>query len=473
MFDSANHFFSEAQGFLWSYFVLGLLIAVGIYFTLGFRFIQLRKIKEMLRVLVQSPTAADGKNAISSFQAFTVSAASRVGTGNIAGVALAIVLGGPGAVFWMWIMAAVGAASAFIEATLAQIYKKRDESGAFVGGPAYYIERGLNQRWLGIVFSILFTITFGVSYNSIQSNTIAQSLEIYHVENWMVGAVLAITTAFIILGGMKRVANFTAWCVPIMAVLYLLLAIIAIIQHITEVPHILALIVKSAFGFEQFAGGAIGATTAMLLGIKRGLFSNEAGEGSAPHAAASASISHPVKQGLIQSLGVYFDTWIVCTATAILILLYPDLQYGSGALSGIKLTQQALVYHFGNAGGFFLTVAIFLFAYSSVIGNYFYCESNIKYLSKNKVILLCFRVFAVIVVYFGAVASLELVWNMGDFFMALITTINLIAILSLSHVVYAVTADYVKQRRVGKDPEFHIKNISSDLSNIDCWGENK
>ncbi|MDU8923359.1 sodium:alanine symporter family protein [Pasteurellaceae bacterium LIM206] len=474
LLELLNNLFATAQNFIWSYFVLGLLIAAGIYFTLSFRFIQLRKLKEMLRLLKQAPVSHDGHRSISSFQAFTISAASRVGTGNIAGVALAIVLGGPGAVFWMWVMAGFGAASAFIEATLAQVYKKRDpHTGTFIGGPAYYIERGLNQRWLGVVFAVLLILTFGVSYISIQSNTIAQAMETYHVPHEGIGMILAALTAVIIFGGVRRLVKFTSWCVPILALLYLALALYVVLANISEVPSILALIVRSAFGLEEFAGGTIGAATAMLLGVKRGLFSNEAGEGSAPHAAAAASVSHPVKQGLIQTLGVYFDTWLVCTATAIIILLYPDLQYGGDALSGIKLTQQALTYHFGSWGGLFLTVSIFLFAYSSVIGNYFYAETNTKYLFKHKSAVSVLRVITVVVVYLGAVAGLELVWNIGDFFMALITTINLIAIISLSHVVYAVTADYVKQLRAGKEPEFELKNISSDLSNIDCWGEPK
>lgn len=467
--NTINDFFSTGQAFIWSYFAIGLLVVLGIYFTISFKFIQFKGIKEMFRVLTESPD----REGVSSFQAFTISAASRVGTGNIVGVAIAISMGGPGAVFWMWVMAGLGASSAFIEATLAQIYKKRDpETGAFIGGPAYYIERGLNQKWLSVIFAVLITITFAISYSSIQANTIAQSLEIYHVPTHIIGIVLAILTAVIIFGGVHRIAKFTEWFVPLLAIVYLAMALLVIIMNITHVPHVMMMIIKGAFGIEQFAGGSIGAATAMFLGIKRGLFSNEAGEGSAPHAAATASVSHPVKQGLIQALGVYFDTWIVCSATAFMILLYPGLEYGESALSGIKLTQTALIHHLGTIGGSLLTFSVFLLAYSTIIGNYFYGETNIKYLTDSKIALQAFRVLAVLVIYFGSVVQLDLVWNIGDFFMALITTINLIAILSLSHVVYSTTVDYLKQRKAGKNPIFEIKNISSDLTNIDCWGEN-
>lgn len=448
--------------------VLFFLIVVGIYFTLSFNLIQFRAIKEMFKVLKEDPVEELDHKPISAFQAFTISAASRVGTGNIAGVAIAIATGGPGAVFWMWVVAGIGSATAFIEATLAQIYKVKDEeSKSYVGGPAYYIEKGLNQKWLGAVFAILMVITFAFAYNSIQSNTIAQAVEIYNIPQWIVGVVLAIITAFIIFGGVHSIVKFTEKIVPLLAVLYLALAIVAILLNIDKIPSIFMLILESAFGLKEFAGGTIGGSVALLMGVKRGLFSNEAGEGSAPHAAATASVSHPVKQGLIQSLGVYFDTWLICTATAFLILLYPGLEYGSTSLTGIKLTQQALTHYFGDFGTIFLIIAIFLFAYSSVIGNYFYGETNLKYLTTKKWVIPVFRILVIGVVYLGAVADLNIVWNAGDFFMALITIINLIAILCLSKVVYATAVDYMKQKQTGKDPQFKFENIEKLINHQD------
>lgn len=469
MLESMSSFLANAQNFVWNHFAIAFLIVVGIYFTVSFNFIQFRSIKEMFRVLKEDPVEELDHKPISAFQAFTISAASRVGTGNIAGVAIAIATGGPGAVFWMWIVAGIGSATAFIESTLAQIYKVKDEdSKSYVGGPAYYIEKGLRQKWLGVLFAVLITMTFAFAYNSIQSNTIAQSVEVYGIPQWVSGTVLAIVTAFIIFGGVHSIAKFSEIIVPVLAVIYLVLALIVLVLNITQLPSVFMLIVESAFGLKEFAGGTIGAGTALLLGIKRGLFSNEAGEGSAPHAAATASVSHPVKQGLLQALGVYFDTWLICTATAVIILLYPGLQYG-GSLTGIKLTQEALTHHFGGFGTLFLTIAIFLFAYSSVIGNYFYGETNVKYLTKNKWVLQVFRVLVIAIVYLGAVADLELVWNAGDFFMALITVINLVAILCLSKVVYAATVDYMKQENDGKDPEFKFKNIENIMVETELW----
>lgn len=468
MLETISQLLADAQTFIWNNFGIVFLIVVGIYFTLSFNLIQFRSIKEMFKVLKEDPVEELDHKPISAFQAFTISAASRVGTGNIAGVAIAIATGGPGAVFWMWVVAGIGSATAFIEATLAQIYKVKDEeSKSYVGGPAYYIEKGLNQKWLGAVFAILMVITFAFAYNSIQSNTIAQAVEIYNIPQWLVGVVLAIITTFIIFGGVHSIVKFTEKIVPLLAVLYLALAIVAILLNIDKIPSIFMLILESAFGLKEFAGGTIGGSVALLMGVKRGLFSNEAGEGSAPHAAATASVSHPVKQGLIQSLGVYFDTWLICTATAFLILLYPGLEYGSTSLTGIKLTQQALTHYFGDFGTIFLIIAIFLFAYSSVIGNYFYGETNLKYLTTKKWVIPVFRILVIGVVYLGAVADLNIVWNAGDFFMALITIINLIAILCLSKVVYATAVDYMKQKQTGKDPQFKFENIEKLINHQD------
>ena len=347
---------------IWSQYLIGLLLTVGIFFTISSKFVQLRMLPEMFRALVEKPeTLKNGEKGISPFQAFAISAGSRVGTGNIAGVATAIVLGGPGAVFWMWIIAFIGAASAFIEATLAQVYKVHDKEGGFRGGPAYYITKGLNQKWLGITFAVLITVTFAFVFNTVQSNTIAESLRTqYHISPVITGIILAVITAIIIFGGVRSIATLSSLIVPIMAIVYVGIVLFILLMNFDQIIPMIGTIIKSAFGMEQVAGGAVG--TAILQGIKRGLFSNEAGMGSAPNAAATAAVPHPVKQGLLQSLGVFFDTMLVCTATAIMILLYSGLKFGEKAPQGVEVTQSALNEHLGSPGGIFLTVAITLFA---------------------------------------------------------------------------------------------------------------
>lgn len=457
---------------IWAQFLIGLLLLAGLFFSISSRFIQIRWLKEMFRVVGESPeTLENGKKGISSLQAFTISAASRVGTGNIAGVATAIVLGGPGAVFWMWVIAFFGAASAFFEATLAQVYKVRDENGGYRGGPAYYMERGLGQKWLGVTFSILITITFAFVFNTVQSNTIAQSFKSqYKTPEVLTGAILALLTAAVIFGGVRWIARVTSAIVPLMAILYILVVLFVLATHITEIIPMLMSIIKGAFGLNQAFGGALGFT--IMQGIKRGLFSNEAGMGSAPNAAATAAVTHPVKQGLIQSLGVFFDTMLVCTATAIMILLYSGLEFGEDKKQGVEVTQAALTSHLGSFGGIFLTFAIFLFAYSSVIGNYYYGQSNIEYLTQNKIVMFFFRLFVVIMVFIGAVVKVETVWNTADLFMGLMAILNITAIIGLAHVVFEVARDYQYQRSKGLNPVFKTRNVKADLSNVDTWGEN-
>lgn len=409
---------------------------------------------------------------IAPFQAFAISAASRVGTGNIAGVATAIVLGGPGAVFWMWVIAFIGAASAFIEATLAQVYKVPDKEGGFRGGPAYYITRGLNQKWLGIVFAVLITITFAFVFNTVQSNTIAESLKTqYNVSPAITGIVLAVFTAIIIFGGVRSIATMSSVIVPVMAILYIFMVVIILFMNFNQIIPMISTIIKSAFGFEQATGGAIGAT--ILQGVKRGLFSNEAGMGSAPNAAATAAAPHPVKQGLIQSLGVFFDTMLVCTSTAIMILLYTGLEFGDNAAQGVAVTQSALNEHLGSVGGIFLTIAITLFAFSSVVGNYYYGQSNIEFLSKNRTILFIFRCLVVVLVFIGAVAKTDVVWSTADLFMGLMAIVNLVAIIGLSNIAFAVMNDYQRQRRAGKKPIFRPEELEINLFGIESWGMKK
>lgn len=455
---------------IWSQYLIGLLLTVGIFFTISSKFVQLRMLPEMFRALVEKPeTLKNGEKGISPFQAFAISAGSRVGTGNIAGVATAIVLGGPGAVFWMWIIAFIGAASAFIEATLAQVYKVHDKEGGFRGGPAYYITKGLNQKWLGITFAVLITVTFAFVFNTVQSNTIAESLRTqYHISPVITGIILAVITAIIIFGGVRSIATLSSLIVPIMAIVYVGIVLFILLMNFDQIIPMIGTIIKSAFGMEQVAGGAVG--TAILQGIKRGLFSNEAGMGSAPNAAATAAVPHPVKQGLLQSLGVFFDTMLVCTATAIMILLYSGLKFGEKAPQGVEVTQSALNEHLGSPGGIFLTVAITLFAFSSVVGNYYYGQSNIEFLSKNKAILFIFRCLVVVLVFIGAVVKTETVWSTADLFMGLMAIVNLVSIIGLSNIAFAVMKDYIQQKRAGLKPVFKPENLEINLFDIESWG---
>ena len=455
---------------IWSQYLIGLLLTVGIFFTISSKFVQLRMLPEMFRALVEKPeTLKNGEKGISPFQAFAISAGSRVGTGNIARVATAIVLGGPGAVFWMWIIAFIGAASAFIEATLAQVYKVHDKEGGFRGGPAYYITKGLNQKWLGITFAVLITVTFAFVFNTVQSNTIAESLRTqYHISPVITGIILAVITAIIIFGGVRSIATLSSLIVPIMAIVYVGIVLFILLMNFDQIIPMIGTIIKSAFGMEQVAGGAVG--TAILQGIKRGLFSNEAGMGSAPNAAATAAVPHPVKQGLLQSLGVFFDTMLVCTATAIMILLYSGLKFGEKAPQGVEVTQSALNEHLGSPGGIFLTVAITLFAFSSVVGNYYYGQSNIEFLSKNKAILFIFRCLVVVLVFIGAVVKTETVWSTADLFMGLMAIVNLVSIIGLSNIAFAVMKDYIQQKRAGLKPVFKPENLEINLFGIESWG---
>lgn len=464
---------SVGNDLLWGDFLVGLLILAGLYFSISSRFVQFRWFREMFNVLTEkAETLQDGTKGISPFKAFTISAASRVGTGNIAGVATAIVLGGPGAVFWMWVIAFFGAATAFFESTLAQVFKVKDQEGGFRGGPAYYMQKGLNQRWLGIFFAILITITFGFVFNGLQSNTIAHAYqEAFNVDRWIIGIIVALLTAAVIFGGAKWVANVTGYIVPVMAIIYLSVVFVILIINYDQIIPMISTIFSNAFGLREVFGGAVGA--AILNGFQRGLFSNEAGMGSAPNAAASAAVSHPVKQGLIQSLGVFFDTMVVCTATAVIILMYTDLEYGPEALQGIQVTQAAMSAQIGTFGATFIAIVILLFAYSSILGNFFYGQSNLNYIKENKAVLFIFKVLVVIMVFIGAVMDLETAWATADLFMALMAVTNLVAVFALSSIVFQVAADYKRQLKQGVNPVFQTNNIKADLSDVDEWGENR
>jgi AGCS family alanine or glycine:cation symporter len=461
-------FFTSLNDWLWGNILVAALVCCGLWFTWRTRFVQFRMIGEMIRLLGDSAVPSEkGKRHISSFEAFAVSVATRVGTGNMAGVATAITIGGPGAVFWMWVMALMGSATAFVESTLGQLFKQHHED-SFIGGPAYYIQRGLHCRWMSVLFAVLITITFGLSYNSIQSNTICSALEkSFGWSPLWVGIVLSIVGLTIVFGGIKRIARVSSILVPVMAIGYFLLAVFIIIMNLHLVPHVLKTIVTSAFGLEQVAGGGLGAT--MMIGIKRGLFSNEAGEGSAPNVAATASVSHPVKQGLIQALGVFTDTLMVCSCTAFIILICGLHQ--TTDLNGIVLTQASVEAVIGSFGSVFIAIAILLFAFSSIIGNYYYGEANIRFLTNSKMTITVYRIFSAgVVVMFGALSTLELVWSIGDLFMALLTACNLVAIVALGRYVFRLLDDYRQQKRQGiKNPTFHRHQIPELEADLDCW----
>lgn len=469
-----NELITAVNDVIWSYVLIVALVGCGLWFTWRTKFVQFRMLGEMLRLLTESAVDSVGdqvkgkeKRHISSFQAFAVSVATRVGTGNLAGVATAIVIGGPGAVFWMWLIALIGSATAFVESTLAQLYKQKHKD-SFIGGPAYYIQKGLKQRWMAILFAFLITLQFGLSNNSIQANTICGAMqEAFGWSPIWVGVALAAMALFIVFGGIQRIAKVSSVIVPIMAVGYIILALVIIIMNIHLIPHVFKVIILDAFGFSQIAGGSIGA--AMMNGIKRGLFSNEAGEGSAPNAAATASTTHPVKQGLIQALGVFTDTLMVCSCTAFIILI--SGLYQVPELNGIALTQSALQSEIGSIGPMFIAVAIFLFAFSSIIGNYYYGEANIRFITQNNKVMTAYRIASAgLMVMFGALASFELVWNIVDLFMAFLTACNLIAIVLLGRYAFRLLDDYRQQKRQGiKEPVFHRSQLPEIEDELECW----
>ena len=465
--DFINDFILSINDFIWTYILIAMLIAIGVYFTFKTKFVQFTNFKEMFKLLGEGTNSKEkSKGQVSSFQAFCISTASRVGTGNIAGISIAIVGGGPGAIFWMWIIALIGAASSFVESTLAQIYKTKQPNGSYVGGPAYYMEKALGKRWLGIIFSILITITFGLIFNSVQSNTITLAMnEAFGTNNVMIGIILTVLTLVIIFGGVHRVSKVSEVIVPVMALAYILVALLVVIMNISQLPALISLIVKSAFGAEQVVGGTMGA--ALLTGIKRGLFSNEAGMGSAPNAAATATVTHPVKQGLIQTLGVFTDTIIICTCTAFIILLSGvDL---NSNLEGIQLTQNALSSQVGAWGSYFIAFCILLFAFSSIVGNYYYGEANIEFLTDKKIYLTLYRLFVGAMVFFGSIANLNIVWNLADVFMGLMAVLNLIVIALLGKFAFRALEDYRAQKKAGiKEPVFKASSIP-ELKNADEW----
>ncbi|MGB2108883.1 MULTISPECIES: alanine/glycine:cation symporter family protein [unclassified Marinobacter] len=454
---------------LWGYVLVYGLLAVGVFFTIRLGFLQFINFGEMVRAIRGSRES--DVHGISPFQALCTSLASRVGTGNLAGVAVALYLGGAGAIFWMWMVALVGMATGYAESTLAQLYKVRDGKGQYRGGPAVYIAKGLKAPWAAAIFAVCLIISFGLVFNAVQANSIADAMEgAFGTPKLGVGIAIAFFAGIVIFGGLRKIVRFAEFVVPFMAGAYVLLALIVMAMNITEVPGILAMIVKSAFGLEEAAGGAAGSiTAAMLNGIKRGLFSNEAGMGSAPNIAATATPAphHPSSQGLVQAFGVFIDTIIVCTATAVMILLAGVLEPGSG-VTGTQLTQQAMEVHLGDFGGYFIAIAILFFAFTSIVANYTYAENALVYLKGGNTLgLTILRLAALGMVVWGGYEAVVTVFNAADASMGLMATINLIAIVLLSGTVVKLTKDYLAQRKEGLVPHFKSKDYPELHEKID------
>ncbi|MEZ9277170.1 alanine:cation symporter family protein [Vibrio sp. F13] len=463
---------------LWGSILVYLLVGVGIYFTVRLGFIQFRHFGHMFSVLRNSRKADSA--GISSFQALCTSLAARVGTGNMAGVAVALTAGGPGAIFWMWLIAMLGMATSFAESTLAQLYKTRDNDGNYRGGPAYYMEKGLGMRWMGVLFSIFLIIAFGLVFNAVQANAIASAMNTaFDFERGYVGVGIVIISAFVIFGGIRKIARTAEIIVPIMALAYLAIAMYVMFANIEKVPEVLALIFKSAFGLQEAAAGGLGyaIAQAMINGIKRGLFSNEAGMGSAPNAAASATPypPHPASQGYVQMLGVFMDTIVICSATVAIILMSGEY-VPHGEVTGIELTQRALTAQVGEWGGIFVAVAIFFFAFTSIIANYSYAETNLIFLEhNNKKGLVLFRIVVLGMVMFGSLATLPTVWALADVSMGLMAIVNLVAIILLSGIVIKLAKDYNRQLDAGKVPTFDSNDFPELKSQLEdgIWDNNK
>ena len=447
---------SLISGFLYSYILIALLIAAGLYFTIKTGFIQFRLFGESIRVIAEK---REDRESISSFQALMVSTASRVGTGNVVGVTGAIIAGGAGAVFWMWLIAIIGSASAFIESTLAQIYKKKGEHGSY-GGPAYYIKQGLGSPLLGGAFAVALILTYMGGFNALASFNMTDFIKVYvpgERSSLYIGAIVAVLAGIVILGGGKRISQVTEVLVPIMAGIYILAAVIIVLLHIQTLPLVFVRIFREAFSAKSVFGGLLGA--AMMNGIKRGLYSNEAGIGSAPNAAASADVSHPAKQGLVQMLSVFIDTILICSS--------------AGNTMNAAYIQDSLVANFGPAGSVFITVALTLFAFTTLVGNYFYAEMNISYLypkaTKNKPFMLFYRLLAAVIIFMGAQFSAGLAWDLADVLMGIMALINVPSCLIMGKTACKALADYRKQKSEGKNPVFHAADIG--LSGTDYWIE--
>lgn len=458
-----QNFLSILNEFLYSNILILLLVVTGLYFSIKTKFVQFRLFPEGIRLLKEK---SKHENSVSSFQALMISTASRVGTGNIAGVATALAAGGPGSIFWMWLTAFIGGASAFIESTLAQVYKEKDGE-AFRGGPAYYIEKALKKRWLGIIFSCLLIACFIFGFNPLQAYNVSSAVEYYFENNQVVsviiGIILALITALVIFGGVHRIGIISSTVVPIMAVLYILIGLYITLTNIDKLPTIFADIFSQAFDFNAIIGGFSG--SCVMYGIKRGLFSNEAGMGSAPNAGATADVSHPVKQGLVQTISVFIDTILICSTTAFMLLNYGT----DSGLTGMPYVQQAIFVEIGEYGIHFITISIFLFAFSSLIGNYCYAESNLKFIINNKKILFIFRIITIIVIFLGAQANFNTIWNLADILMGFMAILNIIVILFLGKIAIKCLNDYCCQKKSNIDPVFNPEKLN--IKGTTYWNE--
>nr|WP_296032333.1 alanine/glycine:cation symporter family protein [uncultured Dorea sp.] len=457
------------SSFMYSKLLIIMLIGAGVYFTIRTRFPQVRLFRSACKAVMEKP---DDKEAVSSFQALMVSTASRVGTGNIVGVSSAICIGGFGSVFWMWVIAIIGSASAFVESTLAQIYKKKDEDGNCYGGPAYYIEAALHCRPLAIAFCISMIATYAFGFNMLASYNLQSTFagfSFYHadVTPWIIGGILAVITGWCLLGGGSRIVKVTSTLVPVMGVAYIVVALIVVILNIGYIPTVFATIFKEAFDFKAIFGAFAG--SAMMQGIRRGLYSNEAGIGSAPNAAASANVSHPVKQGLVQMLSVFIDTLLLCTATAMMCM-------SSGiepteALQGAPWVQAALHESLGAFGPAFITVSMILFAFTTLLGNCFYCDNLLTYIHKKKpekTFMAGFRIVCAVVVFVGAGMEMSMLWNISDVLMGVMAIINIPVILILSNTAMKALKDYERQLKMGVNPVFKSADIGMKQE-LDCW----
>lgn len=461
---------SALSDIIYTWMLIPLLLGLGIYFTIKIRAGQISNIGHAKNLITAKPK---DENAISPFKAFTISAASHIGTGNVVGVAAAISVGGPGAVFWMWITALIGGASAFVENTLGQIFKEKNDDGSFKGGPAFYINKTIKKPGLANLFSVIICIVYGFMFNAMQSNTIASGFSnSFSTTPWIIGLLVVIISGFVIFGGLQRISDITSLLVPVMAVAYIGLVIFILITNITKVPHMFGLIFKDAFNLEAGLGGLFG--TAVLNGVKRGLFSNEAGMGAVPNASSVADVSHPAKQGLIQALGVYLDTILICSVTAFVIIIGGEEIYLNPNLKGLDITQAALATEIGPWAQHFLTICVLMFAFSSIIGNYYYGENNILAMGLGKIGLTIYRILVLAFVFFGSVGDFSIVWNTGDIFMGIMAILNLVVLMIIGKCAVATYYDYIRQLKEGKDPVFNpreIKELSPYLDEIKAWDD--
>lgn len=489
---------STISSYVWSDFFIYLCLFIGLYFSIRTGFLQVRYLKDMLRLLFSKKKTDEG---ISSFQAFALAISGRVGTGNIVGVATAIYMGGPGAIFWMWTIAFLGSASAFVESTLAQVYKQK-EGNEFRGGPAYYIEKGLGVKWYAVLFAVITIISTGFLLPGVQSNSINGTIaNAFNITNELVsiggteftiswvGISIVVLLGLIIIGGIKRLGQVSEFIVPFMAGAYILMALIIIGANFTQIPAVFKLIFSSAFSMDATFGGIVG--MAIAWGVKRGIYSNEAGQGTAPHAAAAADVSHPAEQGLVQAFSVYIDTLFVCTATALMILftgMYnvaedfnskgEATKYIVENVPNIKadgFTQAAVSNIFPSFGNQFVAIALFFFAFTTIMAYYYYAETNVAYIFKNKnkkLIIWLLRIVFLFATYLGTIKTAKLAWDLGDIGVGLMAWVNLIAILLLSKTAMVVWKDYVKQRKAGvEDPDFDPQKLG--IKNANFWNKEK